>query len=153
MVKQAATLLPPGAQVVVLGDGEFDGTTLQHTMQAYGWSYVIRTGSNITILWDGDSFRCETVASCIKPGTLVALKDARMTEAAYGPILLLCCWANGYKEPLHLVTNMASADEACRYYEFMLNVFALKRFFLIKKAEDSISTNRTLPIKSDSLDC
>jgi hypothetical protein len=131
LVKQAATLLPPGAQVVVLGDGEFDGTTLQHTMQAYGWSYVVRTGSNITVLWDGDSFRCETVASCIKPGILVALKDARMTEAAYGPILLLCCWANGYKEPLHLVTNMASADEACRYYA---KRFRIETFFSDQKS-------------------
>jgi hypothetical protein len=49
-----------------------------------------------------------------------------MTEAAYGPILLLCCWANGYKEPLHLVTNMASADEACRYYA---KRFRIETFF------------------------
>ena len=116
LVAQVHTLIPPGAQVVVLGDGECDGTTLQHTMQAYGWSYVVRTGSHITVLWDGDRFRCETAASCIKPGTLVALWDAHMTAAAYGPIMLLCCWAKGYKEPLHVVTNMPSAEEACRYY-------------------------------------
>jgi hypothetical protein len=71
LVQQVHTLIPPGAQVVLLGDGEFDGTTLQHTMQNYCWSYVVRTGSHITVQWDGDSFRCETVASCIKPGTLV----------------------------------------------------------------------------------
>jgi hypothetical protein len=71
LVQQVHQLIPRGAQVVVLGDGEFDGTTLQHTMQEYGWSYVVRTGSHITVLWDGDSFRCETVASCSKPGTLV----------------------------------------------------------------------------------
>jgi hypothetical protein len=37
----------------------------------------------------------------------------RFTEAAYGPIMLVCCWANGYQEPLYLVSNMTSADEAC----------------------------------------
>ena len=57
--------------MALLGDGEFDGTTLQQTMQDYNWSYVVRTRSNITVMWDGETFRCDTVASCIKPGTLV----------------------------------------------------------------------------------
>jgi hypothetical protein len=85
-------------------------------MQEYDWSYVVRTGSHITVLWDGDRFRCETVASCIKPGTLVTLREACVTEAAYGPLMLLCCWAKGYRDPLYVVTNMASADEACQMY-------------------------------------
>ena len=62
LLKQVHTLIPPEAQVVLLGDGEFDGTTLQHTMQAYSWSYVVRTGSHITVRWAGEHFRCETVA-------------------------------------------------------------------------------------------
>ena len=131
LVQQVHKLIPPGAQVVLLGDGEFDGTTLQHTMQDYCWSYVVRTGSHITVLWDGDRFRCETVASCIKPGTLVELRDACVTEAAYGPILLLCCWAKGYKDPLYLLTNMASADEACRVYA---KRFRIETFFSDQKS-------------------
>jgi hypothetical protein len=116
LVKQVHKLIPLGASVVLLGDGEFDGTTLQQTLQDAHWSYVGRTGSHIIVMWDGERFRCETVAACIKPGTLVELTDVRVTEAAYGPVMLLCCWAKGYKEPLHLITNMASADEACRLY-------------------------------------
>ena len=139
VVKQVRDLLPPGAQVVVLGDGEFDGTTLQHTVQEYGWAYVVRTGSHITLLWDGEHFRCETVGACIKPGTLVALRDVRMTEAAYGPVLFLCCWAKGYKEPLYLVTNMTAADEACRLYA---KRFRIETFFWTRKAGDSPYINR-----------
>jgi hypothetical protein len=30
--------------------------------------------------------------------------------------MLLCCWAKGYKAPLYVVTNIASADAACRLY-------------------------------------
>jgi hypothetical protein len=126
LVKQVHKLIPPGAQVVLLGDGEFDGTTFQHTVQEYGWSYVVRTGSHITVLWDGERFRCETVASCSTPGTLVALTDVRVTAATYGPVMLLCCWAKGYKDPLHLLTNMASADEACRLYA---KRFRIETFF------------------------
>ena len=116
LIVQVQELIPPGAQVVVLGDGECDGTGFQHTLQEAGWSYVVRTGSNITGAWDGDTFRCETVGACSKPGTLVELRDVRVTEAAYGPIMLLCCWAKGYKDPLYLITNIAAADEACCWY-------------------------------------
>jgi hypothetical protein len=116
LVKQVHQLLPVGASVVLLGDGEFDGIPLQHTLQDVYWSYVVRTGSNVTVMWDGERFRCETVAVCIKPGTLVALTDVHVTAAAYGPVMLLCCWAKGYQEPRHLLTNIASADEACRLY-------------------------------------
>ena len=131
LVQQVHKLLPPGAQVVLLGDGEFDGTTLQHTVQAYRWSYVVRTGSHITVLWDGDRFRCETVGACIKPGTLVELREVRVTEAAYGPIMLLCCWAPGYKDPLYLLTNMAAADEAYRVYA---KRFRIETFFSDQKS-------------------
>jgi hypothetical protein len=103
LVKQVHKLIPLGVSVVLLGDGEFDGTTLQQTLQDAHWSYVVRTGSHITVMWDGERFRCETVAACIKPGTLVERTDVRVTEAAYGPGMLLCCWAKGYKEPLHLI--------------------------------------------------
>ena len=71
LITQVQEWIPPGAHVVVLGDGECDGTALQRTLQEAGWSSVVRTGSNITVAWDGDTFRCETVGACIKTGTLV----------------------------------------------------------------------------------
>jgi len=76
LMEQVQELIPPGARVVVLGDGEFDGTDLQHTLQEAGWLYVCRTGSNVTASWDGTPLRLETVGACIKPGTLVAFPQA-----------------------------------------------------------------------------
>jgi len=131
LVEQLHDLIPTGARVVLLGDGEFDGTRLQQKMQEYDWSYVVRTGSHITVEWDGDRFRCETVAACIKPGTLVALRDVRVTEEAYGPLMLLCCWAKGYQDPLYLLTNMGVADEACRLYA---KRFCIETFFSDQKS-------------------
>jgi len=131
LVAQLHDLIPLGARVVLLGDGEFDGTEFQQTVQAYDWSYVVRTGSHITVEWEGDRFRCETVAACIKPGTLVELQDVRVTEEAYGPLLLLCCWAKGYKGPLYLLTNMDAADEACRWYA---KRFCIETFFSDQKS-------------------
>src|SRR6516165_9926579 len=40
LVELISGLLPSGAQVVLLGDGAFDGTRLQHTLQQAGWSYL-----------------------------------------------------------------------------------------------------------------
>src|SRR6516225_9771205 len=53
LVTHVYKLLPPEGAVVLLGDGEFDGTRLQQTVQAYHWSYVVRTGSHITVEWEG----------------------------------------------------------------------------------------------------
>jgi len=53
-----------------------------------------------------------------------------MTREAYGPILLLCCWAKGYQEPLYLVSNMDTAEEACRLYA---KRFRIETFFSDQK--------------------
>jgi Transposase DDE domain len=131
LITQVQALMPPGAHVGVLGDGAFDGTDLQHTLQEAGWAYVVRPGSNITVAWDGATFRCETVGAWIKPGTLVELRDGLLTEAAYGPIMLLGCWAKGSKAPLYLVTTIASADEACR---LSAKRFRIETFFSAQKS-------------------
>jgi hypothetical protein len=116
LVQQMQELLPAGAHVVWLGDGEFDGTRLQHTVQEAGWSYVCRTGVSMTAIWGGETFRLDPLGACIKPGPLIELQEVLCTTEAYGPIMLLWCWAKGYQEPLYLVSNMASAEEACRLY-------------------------------------
>ena len=116
MVELVSGLIPAGTQVVFLGDGEFDGTRLQHTVQGAGWSYVCRTGCHRTAWWDGETFRLDTLGVCSKPGTLVALSQVLFTRAEYGPIMLICWWAKGCKAPLYVVTNIASAEEACRLY-------------------------------------
>ena len=93
-------MIPEGATVVFLGDGEFDGTALQATLHEAGWSYVCRTAMSTTAPWDGTPFRLDTLGVCLKPGRLIALKNVHVTREAYGPIMVLCCWAKGYQEPL-----------------------------------------------------
>jgi hypothetical protein len=139
LVEQGQEVIPLGASVGLLGDGEFDGTDLQHTLETAWWSYVYHTGCHVTASWAGATFRLDTVGWCIKPGTLVAFPEASMTRDAYGPILLLCCWAKGYQEPLYLVSTMDTAEEACRMYAKRLRI---ETFFLTRKAVDSICTHR-----------
>jgi hypothetical protein len=131
LVELISELIPEGTQVVLLGDGEFDGTGLQQTVEDAGWSYVCRTGTHMTAWWDGETFRLDTLGACLKPGNLIALSEVLFTRDAYGPIMLICCWAKGCKEPLYLVTNMASAEEACRLYA---KRFRIETFFSDQKS-------------------
>jgi len=108
-------VIPEGAQVVFLGDGEFDGTALQATLHEAGWSYTCRTALSPVATWEGTTFRLDTLGAWSKPGTRIALQEVKFTRSAYGPVMGLSCWAKGYQEPLYLVRNMDAAEEACRY--------------------------------------
>src|SRR5216684_3099718 len=130
VVELMSALIPKGAKVVFLGDGEFDGTALQATLNEAGWSYVCRTAMSTVATWEGETFRLDTMGTCLKPGRLIELKDVRFTRDAYGPILLLCCWAKGYQGPLYLVSNMDAAEEACCYYQ---KRFHIETFFSDQK--------------------
>ena len=88
-------VIPEGAQVVFLGDGACDGTALQATLNEAGWSYACRTALSTVATWEGTTFRLETLGACRKPGTLIALPEVKFTRDAYGPVMVLSCWAKG----------------------------------------------------------
>jgi hypothetical protein len=131
LVELVRACLPEGTQVVFLGDGEFDGTTLQATLNEAGWGYVCRTAQSTVATWEGETFRLDTLGACSKPGTLIELKEVKLPRDAYGPVMVLSCWAKGYHEPLYLVSNLATAEEACRYYQ---KRFRIETFFSDQKS-------------------
>ena len=131
LVELISGLIPAGTQVVLLGDGEFDGTRLQQTLQAVGWAYACRTATSTVASWEGATFRLDALGACLKPGRRIELKEVHVTREAYGPILVLCCWAKGYQAPWYLVSNMATAEEACRLYE---KRFRIETFFSDQKS-------------------
>ena len=131
LVELIRACLPEGSRVVLLGDGEFDGTTLQQTLNDAGWFYACRTAQSTVATWDGETFRLDTLGACSKPGTLIELKEVKLTRDAYGPVMVLSCWAKGYHEPLYVVSNMDTAEEACRYYQ---KRFRIETFFSDQKS-------------------
>ena len=131
VVELIREVIPEGTQVVFVGDGEFDGTALQATLHEAGWSYACRTAMSTVATWEDAPFRLDALGACIQPGRLIELKEAYVTREAYGPIMVLCCWAKGYREPLYLVSNLATAEEACRLYE---KRFRIETFFSDQKS-------------------
>ena len=139
VVELMSTVLPERAQVVFLGDGEFDGTALQATLSKVGWAYVCRTAMSTTATWEGETFRLDVLGACLQPGRLIELKEVSITRDAYGPVMVLCWWATGYHEPLYLVSNLATAEEACRLYQ---KRFRMRPFSQTRKAAASIFISR-----------
>src|SRR5262245_13391568 len=131
LVELIRACLPEGTPVVFLGDGEFDGTTLQKTLNDAGWFYACRTAQSTVATWEGECFRLDALGACSKPGTLIELKEVKITRDAYGPVMVLSCWAKGYQGPLYVVSNMDTAEEACHYYQ---KRFRIETFFSDQKS-------------------
>jgi DDE family transposase len=131
LVELVRELIPAGTKVVFLGDGEFDGIKLQETMHEAGWEYACRTSPGNTATWEDETFHTDELGACLKPGRLIELKEVAVTREAYGPVMLLCCWAKGHAEPLYLVSNMSSAEEAIDYYQ---KRFRIETFFSDQKS-------------------
>lgn len=114
LVNQVHALIPEGSIVIFLGDGEFDGTELQATLDAFGWRYVSRTAKNAQLCADDEWFACEDLG--VERGERIGVPDVLFTHKAYGPVLVIAVWDAEYKEPIYLVTNMELVDEACYWY-------------------------------------
>jgi len=114
LVEQVHQIVPEGADVIFVGDGEFDGTTLQSTLDGFGWLYVCRTAQNTQLGTDGERFAFHEVG--VQPGECIGLPDVTFTLQEYGPVLAIAWWEVGYQEPVYLVTNMELVEEACYWY-------------------------------------
>ena len=131
LVQQVKSLVPEGAQVVFLGDGEFDGVNLQETIEDYGWKYVFRTGININIFWEDYELSCGDLAFHLKPGEWIGIPDVLFTNEKYGLVMLICWWREGCEKPIYLVTNMDSVEDAYAYYS---KRFRIETFFSDQKS-------------------
>lgn len=129
LVEQLHALGPPGALVIFLGDGEFDGVTLQAAVQDYHWAYVCRTARNVCLTEEGVSFTFADLP--VEPGDCLGVPEVLFPQEEYGPVLAIAQWQRGYQEPLYLVTNLELPEEACYWYA---KRFRIETFFSDQKS-------------------
>jgi hypothetical protein len=129
LLEEVHDIVPEGCDVIFLGDGEFDGTQLQATIDAYGWEYVCRTAKNTLLREEDDWFTFDELG--IQPGDCIGLPDVAFTRQAYGPVLAIAWWKAQYTEPIYLVTNMELVSEACYWYA---KRFRIETFFSDQKS-------------------
>jgi hypothetical protein len=114
LLEQIQRLIPPTAEVILLGDGEFDGMELQAALRQLHWHYVCRTAPHLRMTVYGQTRHIGDLAPT--RGELLAVRPAWMTAEEYGPVSILAIWEAAYAEPLYLVTNMADLDAALAAY-------------------------------------
>jgi DDE family transposase len=129
LIKRLQTLIPETAQVMLLGDGEFDGTQLQAALRTAHWQYVCRTATNITIYAHDRIFPVGALP--LKRGEAVALDNVRMTAERYGPVLLLGIWDTDQQAPIYLVTSLCDPETAAEWYR---RRFRIERMFAQHKS-------------------
>jgi len=121
-------LIPAGADVIFLGDGEFDGTKLQERLEELGWKYACRTSCN-TILFDGEEFSFQDLL--LQPGMCLSIEEVSFTRQRYGPVLAVAGWRKHYQEPIYLVSNLDLMEEVCHWYQ---RRFKIETFFSDQKS-------------------
>jgi len=114
LLRQIQPLIPPTAEVTLLGDGEFDGTSFQAVLRELQWQYVCRTAPNLLMTVYGRTLPIGTMNPT--RGELLAVRPAWMTAEQYGPVSILAIWEAAYAEPIYLVTNMLDLDAALALY-------------------------------------
>lgn len=110
LVTLAATIIPSGCRVVLLGDGEFDGQRLRAKCKEQKWEFVLRTSADRKVDCGGE------IANL---GDLYPLKGSDIVfveDAVQGDNAILWC-GKGYEKPIPLLTNMDLGEMACQYYK------------------------------------
>jgi hypothetical protein len=120
LIRRLREVIPAQAQVLLLGDGEFDGAELLSTIRATDWHYVCRTATNITIYAHDRVFTVGDLP--LTRGEAVAIADVEMTAKRYGPVMLIGVWEAKYAEPIYLITSLSDAAVAVERYRLRFRI-------------------------------
>jgi hypothetical protein len=123
LVEQVDALLKSIIQcpcrIVLLGDGEFDGTDLQQACLDQGWDYVLKTAKNTLMADNPQMENASKTGDVIPDQGYCHLMFPQMyinNQEGYGPVNVVYWHNPKYKNPLYLLTNLEYAPEAESFY-------------------------------------
>jgi hypothetical protein len=116
LLKAVQSYLPPNSQVILLGDGEFDGCQVLDWLNGQpNWRYVCRTAKDTRVKRQDQWFSLHELTPA--SGKEAFFDQLLFTEAhQVGPSNIMAVWV--IKEQTHwfFVTNLDTLDEAKRWY-------------------------------------
>ncbi len=115
LLAQIIPLVPEGATVYVLGDGEFDGIKWLADIAAQGWHYICRTSPSLLMSAFGYQVTIGDVP--IAPDQGWYCPEAYFTREMYGPLTIIGAWEGEYDDPLYLVTDLTEPEQAVSLYK------------------------------------
>lgn len=130
VLQQLLPLLPEDADVVLLGDGEYDTVEmLTWVTTCTNWRYVVRTSKSNLITHNNLQYPLHEL--CGGHGSTTSAQDALFTSQEFGPVLAVAWWGKIYDDPIFLISNCASSSLACVYYR---RRFRIETLFSDKKS-------------------
>ena len=130
VLRKVVPLIPEGAEVVLLGDGEYDSTEMVEWVQTQtDWSFALRTASDIQVQ-QGQTWR-EVATFSKRKGSLVTAYQVAFTKTAALSLNLVAWWGTTYEDPIYLITNLPNGSRACWFYK---RRFRIETFFSDQKS-------------------
>ena len=127
LIEQVKEIIPKDADVMFLGDGEFDGINLQAKMDSYGWKYVCRTAKDTIITQNSETFTLQELQ--VQPGGRITLFSVAITQKQYGPVQTVAWWDEEYEDPIYLVSNLSIHEsihkDPCEWYSLRFSIETL----------------------------
>lgn len=109
LLRQVHPLFASAQRVVLLGDGEFDGSKLRAWCNSNAWEFVLRTSKDHLVDY-GDEIAPLSKLSPARGHQFAFLEDATKGDHA------IIWQGKGHSDPIYLLTNMDLGAMACRYY-------------------------------------
>ncbi len=115
--KALLPLIPQNREVVLLGDGEFDGIDLQKFCLSCSWDYVLRTACD-TVLYDNDErFQARDIEP-LENQNCAFIPDVEFSGKRFRDVNFLC-WHDRkrHQDPIFLVSSLADAGDIMEFYD------------------------------------
>lgn len=126
LIRAVQKLIPQGADVVCLGDGEFDGADWLNVLMGFGWKYVCRTSKDAALYEEGERFQLSEVCP-LRGGRPVLIEGLEFTDKRDAIVNAVAWWGRPYDKPLFWVTNFETAEEAHLWYDKRFSIETLFR--------------------------
>lgn len=114
LIKAVREIIPDNAEVVILGDGEFDGAQWLVELESSGWKYSCRTAKNSKCYENGEDFNLQDI--CPERGGLTEVGEVEFTDQRTLKVRAVAYWGRQYEDPLYLVSNFPTGREAVHWY-------------------------------------
>ena len=117
-LEELAKLVPPEAEVILIGDGEFHSVDLLRAAKQKGWGYCMRLHADTYLRKsEGEPWR-ECRALDPDEGERRYVRNVQIAKSrGFGPVNLVYHWAEGEEKPWRLVTNLPPGFTVTRFYE------------------------------------
>ncbi len=129
LFKQVKELLPSSAQVVLVGDAEFDGSAVITWLKSQtNWQYVFHTDETTLVSYQGVYHSLKEWATLLqtKPEEDIFLTDVSFTEShqVLGQNIMMT-WHEGEKRYWFFVTNCPTLAKTRQWYQLRFTIETL----------------------------